>query len=999
MLNNLKNFFIRFSPLFILLAISFISSYSFGASLEDVIKSYNSNMMGTIGDKFLNSPILSWNGSSSIVRLLFQITFLISFINAMQAIGQDMLMKLFDLALYMIIALALLGQPDAYKIFSPIFQFSSAKKSADGTRQAYTYTGNRSLDRDIYMYLSYAMDGIADTAFGTDIQDKLLDASIESGKFVNRVIDSQVNCKVDGDIKVFQACARTYLQAGSSAQADAELKKQEEEEAKLEKEASESSNPFTLISYYAKKVVAFYAKLYNPFSWFFPLLLWLFDLVRSAVNLFLLIGFGLMTAFSLFMAKLFIPFLLLPSQRSMVIKALKVPLSATMWGFLTSLIIFMSYTITESMTSAGKVTMLEQINTSGNLDVSTLIGVLSSMFLTQLVIAAIQIVALFKVPKLAEDILNFSLSPVVGLGGELISASAGIVKMIGAVAMPAAAAAGSLAGSALGAAKSGVGGAVAGAIGEEKMGNLRSKVSSLTTRPPTSGGGSGGGGASLGNIASMKAANDSIKNDYSDYEKNRQNKPKAGSGGSGTEDSAGKGGERTALGKVIDMSSSAAKKAGSIAGKIGSEAGNLTVDAMTGNYGAMQGRVASGLNDAAGSLIGGVNQAGQYLDSQKANIESRSKAATSKVFSQFQDSSQAQRSQVSASMSQALAQRELAGDEAKQFKAFEEKMASGGELTSADNQFLTSIQNVNLSTEQQASVTQAVSRQYDSAAENNDFDTMMKLSNNKLADTSLVEKNRMNRENMAGYSKYVAEQEARLSKLIKDSSGRAKGVNTVNAQQELMNMVRSGLAKQTTVTQAPTDGGMSIAQSIKAQQKVDVNDQVSSLIDKEKKTSADFTALKRLSEDNKSLVTDSAVQTRINEQLSSVNETANFDIKPIDSNTVTVASNTKNSLQSGSILFDSAKFTSNSDGSGFETTSFTDSKGRPQAISKLSSDSMRAMREELKMYDKTLLDYNKELEKDPSIADSMGREIEKIRESKNIVQKLLDAAENAKKKS
>lgn len=991
-----KNLILNLSPLFVLLAISFISSYSFGAGLEDVIKSYNSNMMGSIGDKFLNSPLLSWNGQSSIVRLLFQITFLISFINAMQAIGQDMLMKLFDLALYMIIALALLGQPDAYKIFAPIFQFSSSQKTADGKRQAYTYQGNRSLDRDLYMYLSYAMDGIADQAFGADVQEKLLNASLQSGEFVDKVIESQLNCQPDVDVKVFQNCVRKFITASSQAEVEAlkaEAKKQADE---AEAKATDTINPGTLLTYYVKQLLGFIAKLYNPFAWFFPLLIWLFDLVRSAVNLFLLIGFGLMTAFSLFMAKIFIPFLLLPSQRAMVIKGLKIPLSTTMWGFLTSLIIFMSYTITESMTSAGKITMLEQINSSGSLNVSTLIGVLSSMFLTQLVIAAIQIVALFKVPKLAEDILNLSLSPVIGLGGELISASAGIVKMIGAVAMPAAAAAGSLAGSAMGAAKSGVVGAATGAIGEDKMNNIRAKVSSFTTKPPTSGGGIGGGGASLGNIASMKAASDSVKSGYQDYQDSRKNKQPAKD--NKTDESSSGGGERTGLGKAIDFASAATKKAGSLAGKVGAEAGNMTVDAMTGNYSAMQNRVSSGLNDAAGSLIGGVNQAGEYLDSKKANIESRSKGASSAVFSRFQDSSQAQRAQVSASMSQALAQRELAGDEAKDFKAFSEKVNSGAELTSDDTQFMNTMQNVNLSDEQKNVMSQAVSRQYDDATQSNDFETMMKLSNNKLADKSILEKNRMNRENMDGYKQYFAAQEAKMSKLIKESTGKATNINTVKAQQELVNMVQAGLAKQSVMTQTSPENNISVAQNIKSQNRVDVNDQVDSLVNKENKSSADYMNLKRLSEDNKSVIDDSNVQTKINDQLSKINETANFKATPVDSNTVSIANNTKQSLNSGSILFDNAKFKSDSNGTGFETNTFTDAKGKTQPISKLSSEAVYAIREELKVYDKALSDYNKEIEKNPDSAQANQRDIDDIRESRNVLQKVLDSVENAKKR-
>lgn len=992
--NKVLSLLIQYSPLLIIFSILLISSTSFGAELQDVIKSYNAKMMNNIGDKFLNIDMLSWRPSngSSVVRLLFQITFLIALVNALRAIGQDMLMKLFDLALYMVIALALLGEPTAYRIFQPVFQFSTTKKNADGSA-AYSYDKSKggSLDRDIYMYLSYAMDGLAEQAFGEDVQMDLYKASVAAGDFVQRVIDSQLNCKIDGDRVTFQNCALMYLKAGNDAKAAAELAEKEKADQLAEKEASESYNPSTVLSYYASKVKGFLAQLVNPFAWFFPFLLWLFDIIRSAINLFLLIGFGIMTAFSLFMAKLFVPFLLLPSQRSIVIKALKVPLSATMWGFVTSLIIFMSFHITDSMTSAGTKTMIEQIEKSGSLDVKVLVGVLSSMFLTQLVIAAIQIVALFKVPKISEDILNFSLAPVVGLGGELISASAGIVKMIGAVAMPAAAAAGSLAGSAMGSAKSAGAGMVAGALGEEKMNSIRSKVTSFTgTKGPS--GGSGSGGGTIGNIGAMKAAKDSVDSGYKDFQQSRQNQPQEGG--------------RTKLGKLIDGATAVGgaavdltKKAGSVAGKMGSEAGNLALDATTGNYSGMQNRVMSGLNDASGALIGGANQTSSMLDSQRENIASKAKSATSKVFSRFHDSSQAQRAQVASTMSQAMAQKELAGEDATKFKAFESRMAAGEILTAEDTQFMTSMQNVNLNESQQKTMSDAISRQYDSAAESNDYESMLKLSNNKFADGNIVEKNRMNRDSLKDYDKYIKDQEARIAKLVKEaSSGKSKNINTVNSQQELLESIKNGFAKQQVMNQPASDSGTTVRQAIRNQQAEDVKSNVNDLVNKEQKSSVDFNELKRISEENKFLFKDTGTQDAINKELAKVKMQADFTAKQMDSTVESMSANFGKNLSSGSgaMQFDNSKINVGADGF-LDSSTFTDSKGKTQSISKISGDAIFAIREELKQYDKYLQEYNKEKEKNPDYSINE-KTLENTRNSANALRKLLTDIENSKKK-
>ena len=1035
-LKNIFNLAIQYSPLLIILSLLLLSSSGHAAGLEDIIKSYNSKMMSNIGDKFLNIDLLSWNPQKgpSIVRLLFQISFLIAFVNAMRSVGQDLLLKLFDLAIYMVIALALLGQPEAYKIFRPVFQFDTNRVDADGNTLSYTYKGNRSLDRDIYMWLSYSMDGLADSAFGADIQEQLFNASVKAGDFVDRVIKSQLNCKVDGERATFQSCALMYLKAGNDAVAAAQLK-QIEDKQKAEEAAAIKAGGITYISHLLTKVGTFFTQLINPFAWFFPFLLWLFDIIRSAVNLFLLIGFGIMTAFSLFMAKIFIPFLLLPSQRGHVIKALKIPLSATMWGFVTSLIIFMSYHITDSMTNAGTSTMVEQIEKSGSLDVKVLIGVLSSMFLTQLVIAAIQIVALFKVPKISEDILNFSLAPVVGLGGELISASAGIIKMIGGLAVPAAGAALGAASAVSGAAKSAGAGLASGAIGEEGMNKIRSKVSSLTNKPASGGGSGGSGGASvgLGNVGSMKAAKDSIDSGYKDFEKSKQNAEKPKQNAEKPKQNAEKpqNSQRTLLGKAVDLGSkvkSGAGKAisatGKVAGKLGSEAGNLAVDAMTGNYSGMQSRVASGMNDASKALISGTNEFSEGLNNNQENIESRAKGATSAMMSRFQDSTSDQRDELSSSMAE-LSQRELAGDEAIAFQKFEEKMAKGEDLTAQDSEFLTNIQNVNLNNEQKTVVSQALNKQYDDAVRTEDFESMLKLSNNSYADKDLLEKNRQNRSAMKEYDSYFKAQEKRIADLMKKSQSSDRSVKTAQSQQELLDLVKSGFAKADSLSAKNEQNGLSVRDALKNNFKEDTAKELENLMNKENRTSAEDQKLSNLSSNNPSILKDTLqkyenklqdIQKR-NEGLDQISDddkeeidlyknqiskimdlSKNVKTTSKDKTTVDMANSFFKQIDNKSVQFDNARFDVKDDDT-IDTSAFYNKKGEAVSLNKISSDAIFTMEEELKQYDRYLQAHNEKLKNNPDSLSAQDLEqVKTIRQTADIFRKLISDIKASKRK-
>lgn len=969
------------------------------ADVGDVVKNYNESIIGAIGTSFLNNKLLQWNGGG-LVTFLFGVCFVIAFAQAFQAVGNDMLMKLFDLSIYATIAMALLGQPQAYSMFAPLFRVTAAK---------YQYDGARSLDRDIYSWMAYNMDGMSAQFFGEDPSAKLYQATVRSGQFTEGLIDAKLNC-VEG-AEDFKKCMTAYINTGKYVKADSA-------KAQANKVAADKMSTYDKIGQFVNEMFLVIAKITNPFAWFFPLLLWIFDVIRAAVNVFLLIGFGIMTAFSLFMAKLFIPFLLLPSQRGAVIKGLKIPLGATMWGFLTSLIVFMSLTITESMTQVGQSIFIKEVVDSGSIRGQTMFGIMLSMFLTQLVIAAVQIAALFKVPKLAENILNLSMGAVVGLGGELVSAAGGIVRMISSLAMPAVGAMASVAGGAMKAgggavlgAASGAFSGIKGAIGQDRINSMRQKFSSMPGAKSFGMGGGAGpgpGGAAMG--SQTRAQKDSVNDSYKDYQ---SAKGGAGKGTTGSGDDGDKkpsmlsrmGSGALAVGKEVG------KKGFSLGKSLAGEGIGMALDAATSggtNTGALQSRLGKGFTAAGKGMKKAGSTISSGIDVGAEALQNKTRAMTAGALKRFEASTGKDRVEAQSSLAENLVQREMAGSEAKSFEDIETRMAAGEVLTSQDTETLTSLQNTNLNSQQQKTMQEALNKQYDSAAADGNFEDMIRLSNNKHAKGSGIQtKNEMNLKNMGGYQAAATEVTNRAETLAKQSMGSSKFARTTDSQKELASMIQSGMVKNDILTKGYTvddpnrphhEMQSSIAQKTMqdatAQRTSDMNEIVNKAEDK--RTSTDYQNLRNIADQSKFSVKDQAMREKVQQTLKTGGIDFDFQqeqdkVTEMDRGTESQA--VKDGLDqftSNQIKIGNARI--NKDHGGM----FFGKKGET-TLSKFSNEDMRMLQGQANSYDSYLIKHNEAKAQNPDFTGNEDK-LQAVKDQRELLTKLIGDIEKAKKK-
>ena len=602
------------------------------------------------------------------------------------------------------------------------------------------------------------------------------------------------------------------------------------------------------------------------------------------------------------------------------------------------------------------------------------------MFLTQLVIAAIQIVALFKVPKIAENILNFSLAPVVGIGGELISASAGIVKMIASTASPAVGAALAAAGAAAGTAGSAASGAIKGTIGPDRLAKMRATTSSLTGGRFGGGSPPSGSGSGMGPIGSASvAAKESVKDSFADFQKSK-----------GTEEAATKPSRlKQGLGGLMDAGK-----------KVAGEVGGMALDATTGNYSGAEQRLSTNMANVGKAAVGQVNALSSGLNANKDAIESRVRGGTSKVFSRFQPASKEDRMNAQSGIMENMVTKELAGDDATKLSEYSAKIKNNEQLTEEDMAFAGSMQNVNLDAKQKATIAQGLKRQYDDAIKNKDYESMMKISNNSLADDQLQQRNKNNLAKDDQYKKEVKKNNDRIDKLKTAAIGNKNNQNsqsTINAQNELSQLVSSGMANKSVLTSGnQKDGkGPTIYDNVTKKFQSDKMKEIDDLIKKgEDKTSAENLELKNLVEDNKHFINDTEQLKSIMDSLKDTGYEADINSTTMDKSSEALAVTTSRQIVTGALDINGITF--NFKKRKFQSGTFIDRDKKVKSISEVKQADINIMKKELSIYDAYVNKYNEQRAKDPSFTVE-DYELRRVKEAQTGLRAMIEEIINSKK--
>jgi hypothetical protein len=514
-LNKIKNFsllltvFILTSPMVALAATT--------DPAVTVQQQFRSQLMQSIGASFFNNPIFSWD--TGFIKGLFGIMTAIAFFQIVyRSYGTNgFLLQWIKTIVYMLIGLSILGGIQ-YTTFFPNLTSGITVK----------VPGKITLDTAVYFWLGSQFDALGDAFDAVGGPDKYQTAMFDLMDKMRQLEAALIQCN-PGQVQCFSDRLKTAKSSDPAADtgnqsaydASTNIKKDPNipQEAQGGNVVTRTLNSSVLSALQpVRDAIAAFQELWGNI-WPIPFILikglvWFLNIVRSFLNYFTLIVYALITAISLLFCKVITVFIVLPDFRGKVWSAYKMPLSTTMYGFLTSFIISMSTVIITGIDQATVNTILTMAST-GNAGPGTVINVLFADLLAISSILLIQIIAMSKVPGLARNLWNLSLQEVADFGKTLIEAGFGVMKTvagagvaIGAAALTGGAAlAGGLA-SGAGAASSalaageGIGGAGGGLLGGAITG-LKSGAKASTSSLMESYGGKSIGSAPGGGLAGL----------------------------------------------------------------------------------------------------------------------------------------------------------------------------------------------------------------------------------------------------------------------------------------------------------------------------------------------------------------------------------------------------------------------------------------------------------------------------------------------------------------
>lgn len=385
---------------------------SVSAFMMKTQQEFNRELIATMTKDLMDNPVVGWR-SGGLVKVIFIVCFVIALAQALSnSSPTGMVTDMTKLAFWSWLVIALLGGPTYQK-----FSFLNTGDSR--------YTSSvQSLDADIFNFAAYHLDQAADSLFAAAGPQKLMQSSIKNKILTENLMNARRYCQAGpAGATCMQAFMKDDLVDPKTVTAGAKT------------EESKSSGSYVLPDI----VVKLFEQIYLLFSdltllsfYFFS---WVIDIIRAAMNMFILLSFGIITGTSFFLMKFIFPFAVLGSYRGKVMQAMKVPLSATMYGFATSLIVYISAVGYTAMNTAAIKVIFKNI-ASGNLgSLAVAVPIIqTSVFTGMLIFALLQVFAIAKIPQLCRSLLDLSFDSFVNFAKEVVSAGVGIVGTVAAAA-------------------------------------------------------------------------------------------------------------------------------------------------------------------------------------------------------------------------------------------------------------------------------------------------------------------------------------------------------------------------------------------------------------------------------------------------------------------------------------------------------------------------------------------------------------------------------------
>lgn len=472
---------------------------SISRTLNKIQEDYNAKLVSELSRVMFENPIIGWN-SGGLVKTLFTICFCIALVQALSNKSPNgMVMDMAKLAFYTWLVLAMIGVSGVYTKFSFL--------TVPDTKSAKYTSDSRSLDADIFNFVAYQADTLADELFKAGGPEMLAQSMRRSNIMIKNMMNANQVCQAGNTFCFSQFKSEDELIDPKTVQVSEDGPAEPQKKGLLEK-GLDAITPDAMAKLVdlVSSVIGFFSDL--TFMMFY-IITWIVDLVRAVITQFLLIAFGIITGISFFIAKLFVPFAVIPKYRGKVFQALKIPLSAALYGFASSLIVFVSGACFAAMNTAASKVIYDRIMSGGaGAELAIVIpNVIISMMAGMILVTVLQIVAITKVPTLCKDIMNLSMDSLVNFAAELgktvstalTTVAGGIIT--GGVTFGAGVAGGAF-GALIGGAKGAIGGAAQGLGFKSPFGGGAgfSGFSGGKGGGPSPAGGGGGAGKTVGGV-------------------------------------------------------------------------------------------------------------------------------------------------------------------------------------------------------------------------------------------------------------------------------------------------------------------------------------------------------------------------------------------------------------------------------------------------------------------------------------------------------------------
>jgi hypothetical protein len=391
----------------------------------DIMSSYRDNLLVSLSGTFLSGGLLDFSNFG----LLQAVTALCFIIGIFQVVNNhypspSFLMKWLEIPIATFIVMSITGQSTAYQalIHSP-----AARP---------TYAGPRTLDTDIYFTLYGIFDEVAQGIRNT-YTPQVYQAEYKTLLTSMQGFSSAIsNCKLPGSSASCLADEFAKIKSGVDG-STYNNPAQTSQDPTISKDGTSTQNKspgyFDAITMMANAFVDSFTYITNPSMWpliIVELLVGLLDIVRLFVNYFTLVAFSLITAMALFFCKLISPFLILPNHRHKVLNAFKMPLSATMYGFVSALIIALGALVIRGVNQAVANTLLTKATSTG-IDGADLFQLVIGAALSTSAVLALQIASMKQIPGLCRKLWDLSLTELVEFGKTVVEAGMGVLKVAG----------------------------------------------------------------------------------------------------------------------------------------------------------------------------------------------------------------------------------------------------------------------------------------------------------------------------------------------------------------------------------------------------------------------------------------------------------------------------------------------------------------------------------------------------------------------------------------